>query len=390
MTAMPSPVALNGYRVCSDVTFCVSDTGVLASNHRARRHVWLSLALFSRLAGMAVSGELRAADRTRFGNVDGLLSDPTCLDRAVPLDTVPFHDLATALNYLAERFIVVLDEETYAAYFAKKHSLVDRRHFGTFHQQLGAELTLRTRIDPSVWWYRQKFDPETGQVLPNLYKFVQEAFLERYLADVPLEGRTVLDFGCGSGMASRRFVARGARVIGVDIDQSLLAEAARVSGDRFRPVRLDLSQPDPLGVIPSAPLDWVWLSDVLLFYFYPQEGGPSPITPADLLRRLTARLSPGGRCVIMQPHGTFWLSPWLGDATRPFTVLTEYATRLYSVVPTLEELSRAIAEAGLAIGRVWEPQPVLEGRAVDRRAYEFATAFPQWWVFECFARTDSR
>lgn len=360
----------------------------MASNHRARRHVWLSVPLFSALADTVLPGELRARDVTRFTTADGLLADPTGLDVEQDPDGIVFTDVGEALSYLAERFIVIISDATYSGYFAPKRSLLDRQHLGTFHQQLGAELRLRRRVDPATWWYEQKFDPATGEVRANLYRFVQEAFIERYLPALDLKGKTVLDFGCGTGMASRRFVAAGARVIGVDPDPAMLARAAKAIGEGFRPCPLPLAEPDPLAALPAEPVDLLWLADVFMFYFYDPEGGTPRMPPGVLLQRLVRRLRPGGRCVIMQPHGVFWLAPWLGDAARPYTVLTEYAERHFSVSPSLEEMSAAIAEAGLLIARVYEPRPDALGRDADPRAYHFADNFPQWWVFECVKTTE--
>jgi SAM-dependent methyltransferase len=379
-----SPASLHGYSICADVSFRVLPEGILASNHRARQHVLLNLPLFNALVeDDAASGELCAWDRTRFSNVDGLLADPTCLREGDLGEPARFSTREAAWRYLADRFVLVRDPAEYEAHFAVKTSLIDRKHLGTFHQRLGAELRLRERIDPDVWWYGQKFDPETGRVRDNLYRFVQQAFLDDYIGSLPLEGRRVLDFGCGAGMASRLFTARGARVTGVDPDPAQLEKAALHAGVDFEPVQLLLSSPEPLAAVPEGPFDLVWLADVLLFYFYPQDAGEPIMTAADLLRQLGDRLASGARLVIMMPHGVFWLAPWLGDARRPYTVLTEYANRLYSVAPGLSEICDAIERAGLCIRSLREPRPAEAGRSVDARAFHFAENFPLWWVFEC-------
>lgn len=375
-----------GYILCPDVTFRPLDGGVLASNWRARRHVWLSMSMFSALAGAPFDGDLKACDRTRFSNVDGLLADPTGF--ADPNDAKPtsFDQSSAAFEYLFDRFILIRTESDYAAYFSKKKSLIDRRHFGTFHQQLGVELRLKQKVDPTEWWLRQKFNPETGTVRDNLYRFVQEAFLERYMETMDLCGKVVLDFGCGPGLAAKEFCRRGARVIGIDPDPALLARAASAVEGPFTTIRLPLDESDPLSCLPDEPLDLIWLGDVWMFYFYPPDGGPSSMAPSAVLKRLTAGLKPGGLCVIMQPHGVFWLSPWIGAADRPYTVLTEYANRLYSVVPSLEEISEALEDAGLVIRRIYEPKPVPPSAGADPRSYHFAREFPVWWVFECARR----
>lgn len=372
--------------VPGDVVFTLSDGGVLASNHRARTHVWLSHGLFRALSGEPPAGELAADDRTRFSCYDGLLADPTGLDR-VRKDKTVFDSFEAALPLLRKRMIVTdPNGRPYGEFFAPKTSLIDAKHSGTFHQQLGAELRLRRREDPNTWWHAQKFDPATGRVRENLYKYVQEKFLERYFASLDLKGKTVLDFGCGSGMASRRFRALGARVIGVDPDEEFLGRAKASVGEGFTPVLMRLDAPDPLAALPDEPVDFVWLADVFMFYFHPQDAGAPLMPPGELLKKLTRRLAPGGRCVIMQPHGVFWLAAWLGDPERPYTVLTEYARKVYSVAPRLEALSAAAAEAGLAIARIFEPLAE-GGPGDDPRAREFALEFPQWWVFECVRRS---
>jgi len=51
-----------------------------------------------------------------------------------------------------------------------------------------------------------------------------------------LQGQTVLDLGCGPGDLSAEFVARGARVVGVDLNEELLAHARsrQLAGAEFR------------------------------------------------------------------------------------------------------------------------------------------------------------
>jgi 2-polyprenyl-3-methyl-5-hydroxy-6-metoxy-1,4-benzoquinol methylase len=64
------------------------------------------------------------------------------------------------------------------------------------------------------------------------------------LGDV--SGREVLDAGCGEGYFSRVLVARGARVLGIDVSPRLLAIARAKDPDRTIDYRLaDLSQPLP-------------------------------------------------------------------------------------------------------------------------------------------------
>jgi len=373
--------AMQGYTICPDVVFFPQNGGVLASNHRAHTHVWLSISLFCVLAGADGPGPMQAANRTRFTLIDGLLADPTCVDSG-EFEPIDLNDVASAMDFLARHMIVMNDRSAYFNFFQKKSSLLDKGHAGTFHQQLGVELLLKQKKDPGLWWSRQKFDDQ-GKIRNNLYKFVQEAFLERFLVSSDLKGKTVLDFGCGSGMASRRFVQSGARVIGVDPDERLLKEAEQACKKDFLPVLMKPKEADSLAGLQEQMVDIIWLADVFLFYFYPMDGGQPWMPPDRLLARLARNLAPGGELIVSQTHGFFWLAPWLGDPEHPYTVINEYTRKTYSVVPGLKEISQAIKQAGLAITHIEEVEPDPAGLNEDPKAYNFAANFPLWWAFTC-------
>jgi 2-polyprenyl-3-methyl-5-hydroxy-6-metoxy-1,4-benzoquinol methylase len=89
--------------------------------------------------------------------------------------------------------------------------------------------------------------------------------LENLFARLHLDGKSVLDLGCGSGQVSLLAAAMGARVHGIDIAPAMLAparEAAARSGlsDRARFTEGDLSRDD----LPEA--DVVLLVGVVEYY----------------------------------------------------------------------------------------------------------------------------
>jgi len=77
-----------------------------------------------------------------------------------------------------------------------------------------------------------------------------------------LQGQTVLDLGCGVGDLAAVFVARGAHVIGFDMNDELLCEARsqRIPNAEFRMV--DLRSIPDLGV--SA--DGLWCSFTAAYF----------------------------------------------------------------------------------------------------------------------------
>lgn len=140
----------------------------------------------------------------------------------------------------------------------------------------------------------------------------------------PLEGRTVLDLGCAAGDVAAELVARGARVVGVDGNQELLA-AARAKGlanAEFH--RADLRDRSDLDRIldsePDVSADGLWSSFAAAYF--------PDLSP--VLAGWAGHLAPGGWVALTEIDDLFGHEP-LPDRT--------------------EGLLRAFAEESLAAGR---------------------------------------
>jgi 2-polyprenyl-3-methyl-5-hydroxy-6-metoxy-1,4-benzoquinol methylase len=367
----------------SDVVLIPHNGGVISSNHRVRRHIWINNGLLSSLLGID-SPDKKAINMTRFTNIDGLLSDPTGLDSSSE-DIVVFEHIDEAIKFLQLHWIVKSEESKYLEFLNKKSNILDNKHMGTFHQQLGEELIIKNRLDPESWWYQQKFNVDTGLVKDNLYKYIQENFIEDYFNGLKLNGKVVLDFGCGSGIVARKFLNLGAsKVIGIDPDVEHLNKASELSPPEFVPIHIDLNSSNYLNIFDNLKFDIVWMSDVFHFYFYSPDANTPKVTAKDLLCKMCEKMESGNKCIIMQPHGVFWLAPWLGNENLPFTVISEYSNKLYSVVPSLSEMTKAISSSGFVINNIYEPKPDKHD-GVSKES-SFASEFPLWWVFECEKR----
>jgi SAM-dependent methyltransferase len=328
---------------------------------------------------------VRVRDATRPAFEDGLLGDPTGVDRAATLTGVEPMPADDALA-LARRLMLVVDDlDQYRELLTgRRMNVLDRAHRGNLHQRVGEYVLLGLRR-PSVdeWWIDQKFTDDRREPRGGLYRDVQWHFATAYYAEAGLEGQRILDFGCGPGLFSRLFGRLGAVVLGLDTNASHLQSARRLAtGDglqdrcEFRQLTLPLQE--GLATLEGHRFDRIFLSDVLMFYFHPYE--PSvELDPVDLMRRLAALLAPGGRIDVLEPNGVFWQQPWLGEPDRPYTILTEYRHRHFGVTPTLEQLARAVEAAGLAITRIRE---LAAEPSRGDRALGFAAEFPPWWFFE--------
>lgn len=107
-----------------------------------------------------------------------------------------------------------------------------------------------------------------------------------------LSGRRIVDAGCGTGTFARALAQEGARVMGVDLDPTLLAQAApKAAGPA--PFRLQEADLRTFEVPPDlAPLDAVLCLGNTLPHL------PDPAAVLAFLRHARAHLAPGGRLVV--------------------------------------------------------------------------------------------
>ncbi|HEX9367342.1 MAG TPA: methyltransferase domain-containing protein, partial [Vicinamibacterales bacterium] len=88
-----------------------------------------------------------------------------------------------------------------------------------------------------------------------LDRFFRQDMYERYQFTLeraePIQGRTFLDVGCGSGVYSVELARRGAaRVVGLDIADRMLAICTRAAGEAGVGNRCSFVQSDLLAYIP--------------------------------------------------------------------------------------------------------------------------------------------
>lgn len=330
----------------------------------------------------APRGHVRIWRIARFAQADGLLADPTPYIRDVE-EWPEAEDLtpAEAIGVLSELGFLVEDLVGYRSRFALKTSILDNDHMGNLHQRLGQDLLLRRRVMPEAFWLEQKFEPDLRRVRDNLYGAVQKHFLDEYFAQRIPAGASVLDIGCGIGFYSKQIAALGASVLGVDPNPNYIEQAIKDAPSGVRYEVRDVGSPGALDDIPPESMDFVFISDVLLFYFIPVD--PKQHADIDvLLADIRRALKPEGTVISLEPHSVFWQTPWLGDADAPFTVINEYLDPIYRVTPSVSDLVKAFARSGFAVSWMSELTPDPRHESRDARAFHFAKQFPVWHLFE--------
>jgi SAM-dependent methyltransferase len=317
-----------------------------------------------------------------FASGEGLLEDPTRIRRS---DLPAPRELSVSefRVLLCDLLLLIDDEEGYVKRFQAKTSLLDWEHLGNFHEQLGQHLIVQRRVSPESWWITQKFNQSLVELRENLYGSVQGPELVRYFSARMRAGERVLDIGCGTGFYSNLMSQSGAQVVGVDPSSHYIGVARTTFGAAAEFKVLDL--PQGLSEFESKSFDRVFISDALLYYFHPIERHSSPDLPLLLpllLSEIRRILKVEGVLTLVEPHPVFYQLPWLGSAERPFTVIAEYNSKKFGVVPTFSQLFSALFEAGFSIGYYKELIPRSVDDACTKRALAFATEFPVWHLIE--------
>lgn len=189
----------------------------------------------------------------------------------------------------------------------------------------------------------------------------------------PCEGLDVLDAGCGEGYMGRLLAERGARVVGVDISDSLIA-AAREHADAERlGLRYTVASLEDLPE-PDDSFDLVVCNHVL----------SDVADPGRALVELGRVLRPGGRLVALMLHPCFYTAHAERDASGSIPVATYFTERTISQpfnvagiespdevhmnFRPLEFYADALVGAGFVITGLKEPHPEADKLASD-----------EWW-----------
>ncbi len=158
--------------------------------------------------------------------------------------------------------------------------------------------------------------------------------------------RRVLELGTGTGETALRVLQRhpGATLVGLDASEDMLAHARA----RLPPTRVELHGQRLEDPLPAGPFDLA-VSALAIHHL----DGPGK---ADLLRRIAARVAPGGRVVVAD----------IVVPEDPVDVVTLIDGE-YDTPSTVVEQLRWLADAGLRPTVAWAHRDlaVMVGRALD-------------------------
>ena len=318
----------------------------------------------------------------RFSNEDGLLADPSRFVRDV--ESWPSSELLS-INKLLKLYqkmgFLVSNYDDYIDTLSYKDSFLDESKLGNFHQQLGRHLIMNKRVNPDEWWLNQKFLDDFSNTQNNLYRSIQDNYLEGYFANHLDSSMSVLDLGCGPGYYTNKIGEIVEKVVGIDPSQQFIDIANKNKSSKAEYHVMNLGKLGALDQIEDNAFDIVFMSDALLFYFVsPNPSGEYNIK--NLLTDIKRVLKPNGKFINVEPHYHFFLQPWLGDIEMPFTIISEYKDKYYGITPTIGEYIKTLTDNGFNIVGMDEMMPNLKPGLENERSYGFAKQFPLWQIFE--------
>jgi len=190
----------------------------------------------------------------------------------------------------------------------------------------------------------------------------------------PVEGKRVLDIGCGPGLYAAWLIEHGAQVVGFDISTEMVELARKRVGDRALFYQHDISQPFPFA--PDASFD-IAIAPLMIHY----------VTVRVAALREVARVLTTDGCLIVSTQHPFvdWKRHGGSYFTTELVQDTWFKSRQAVQMPfwrvSLTTLCDEFSQAGFFIDQLLEPQPVPKAAEIDPGAYSHLMEQPSFITF---------
>ncbi len=185
----------------------------------------------------------------------------------------------------------------------------------------------------------------------------------------PVEGRRVLDAGCGSGMYCELLLDRGARVTGVDESARMLEHArTRLAGRE-----VDLRQADLRDPLPFADGSFDGVVSALTLHYIPDWS-----TALTEFRRV---LTPDGWLLFSTHHPGSDVAHYKPDRYLEVEAqedVIKWAGLVRFYRRPMSRIVNDLVEAGFAIERMEEPEPTEAFRELKPERYESILRQPEF------------
>ncbi|MGF1636669.1 MAG: class I SAM-dependent methyltransferase [Cyclobacteriaceae bacterium] len=192
----------------------------------------------------------------------------------------------------------------------------------------------------------------------------------------PIEGKEILDAGCGPGIYSDLLTNMGAHIIGIDISENMIKLAKEKNGLRCDFIIANLEE--PLNIFENEKFDGI-VSALAISYV-------EDLNP--LFSEFHRILKPGGWIVFSTEH-PFWSFSYhkLNNYFSVQKVECEWKgfdqkVTMKSYFHNLTTITNAILESKLTIERILEPLPDKKFGEINAKSYEKLQNFPGFIHFK--------
>jgi 2-polyprenyl-3-methyl-5-hydroxy-6-metoxy-1,4-benzoquinol methylase len=255
---------------------------------------------------------------------------------------------------------------------------------------------LETNEVPGIMetWFKKKFTDDLSDIRPenrNYYKHCVQNFVVKFFSKERIARKKILDFGCGPGYYSTILAQSGAQVTGIDRSSFLIQKANELK-QKLQLKNIEFIKGDFLdfatNVAPKE-FDYIIAIDTIVSFDYSrQKHNNNEFTQA--LSKINKLLKDQGRFFIIEAH------PFFGQLAKGIKFSSEghFHGRLpnYKIEfkaknnPhhwfTLDEMTSALSENGLAICRIYEPDPSVELEKENAQLFKFFLKYPHLIVYE--------
>jgi SAM-dependent methyltransferase len=243
-------------------------------------------------------------------------------------------------------------------------------------------------------WFKKKFCEDLSDIRPesqDYYKHHVHHFFTRFFSEEKVRGKKILDFGCGPGFYSAILAQRGAKVVGIDMSEFLINKANELKA-RLKLENVEFIWADFLDCSSywnSGEFDYIIAIDTCVSFDYCREKH-SHERISRAFNAVSRILKDDGRFYIIESHPFFGqiLGEITSEAGEYFCIRSQHYKIEYKLIGdvhhwfTLEEMTKATGENGLAILRIYEPEPSDDMKREKPEVYFFRLKYPAMIVYE--------